>query len=414
MGLRPGRGGLHQRGSGPLAALRLVHHQAGDLGARRRLDPVGAADVNPADHPARALLFGHQDGVVAAPGESAQMGESFLGMGGIAELGREIGDHGGVVIMGGAQGHEDTIPDMAAKKRTLELESEIARLYALPLAEFTPERNTLATRLRKEGDREASERVKALAKPSASAWAVNVLFLDQKKKMDALLAAGERARGALQKALSHGSADALRDALQAERELRDDLRRQAVALLTEDGREPGKAIVDRITVNLEALALSPAAAGEAERGWLDRDLDPPGFEVLAGLQLAARPERHGLRLVPAEPPTLDAKRRQREGAAQEREKEEKAERERRDREDAKRQERIGHAEEKVARAAEEAKSLSGEAERLERAAAAAERAAEEARRRAEADREAAGRANTRAERAAEQLARAEAELAALR
>jgi hypothetical protein len=375
--------------------------------------------VNPADHPARALLFGHQDGVLAPPGEIAQTGESFLGIHGIAELGGESGDRGGVVFTGGTQGHEDTIPDMAAKKRTLELESEITRLYALPLAEFTPERNALATRLRKEGDREASERVKALAKPPASAWAVNVLFRDQKKKMDALLAAGQRARGALQKALTHGTADALRDALQTERELRDDLRRQAVALLTEDGREPGKAIVDRITVDLEALALSPAAAEEAERGWLDRDLDPPGFEVLAGLQLAARPERHGhLRLVPAPPPTLDAKRRQRDEAAQEKDKEkdkeEKAESERREHEEARRKERIGRAEEKLAHATEEADSLRDEADRLENAAVKAERAAEEARRRAEADREAADRAIARAVRAVEQLVRAEAELAALR
>jgi hypothetical protein len=303
---------------------------------------------------------------------------------------------------------------MAAKKSTPDLESEIARLYALPLAEFTPERNALATRLRKDGDREASERVKTLAKPPASAWAVNVLFRDQKKKMDALLTAGERARGALQKALTHGSADTLRDALHEERELRDDLRRQAIALLTEDGREPGRPIVDRLTVDLEALALSPAAAEAAERGWLDRDLDPPGFEVLAGLQLAARPERHGLRLVPTpeKAPAREKEEREEEKKGG-KDREEKAERERREREEAKRQERIGRAEEKVARAAEEAEAFSSEAERAERAAAAAERAAEEAHRRAAADREAAARARARADRAAEQLARAEAELAAL-
>lgn len=392
--------------------------------------------MNPADDGACAVLFRHEDSVFAPPGEVAQARGGLLGTGGIAELGGEVGDGGGVFFAGRTQGHSGTISDMAAKKRTPELESEIGRLYALPLAEFTPERNALAVRLRKEGDREASERVKGLAKPSASAWAVNVLFRDEKERMDALLAAGRRARGALQKALTHGSADALRDTLHEERELRDDLRRRAVALLSEGGREPGRAVIDRITIDLESLALSPAAAEAAERGWLDRDLDPPGFEVLAGLQLAARPERHGMRLVPSpqkereeekkpetkKPETkpsapaalesaVDAKRRQREEAA--REKEEKAESERREREEAKRKERIGRAEEKVARAAEEAESFRNEAERAERAAAAAERTAEEARRRAEADRESADRAKARAERAAEQLARAEAELAAL-
>jgi hypothetical protein len=310
---------------------------------------------------------------------------------------------------------------MAKKKGASKLDAEIGGLYALPLGEFTPARNALAARLKKEGDKEAAERVKGLAKPSVSAWAVNVLFRDERERMDALLAAGERARHALGEALTHGAAETLRGALHDERELRDELRRRAVDLLTEDGHAPGRAIVDRLTVNLESLALSPAAAEAAARGWLDADLDPPGFEILAGLQLgAARRDRRGLRLVPQasarekkeekkEPPApredaVEVKRRQRE----------EAERERQEREEAKTRERLGRAEEKVARAAEEAGSLRAEAERVERAAIEAERAAEEARRRAEAARETAGRAHTRAERAAQQLARAEADLEGLR
>jgi hypothetical protein len=295
---------------------------------------------------------------------------------------------------------------MAAKKRTSDLDAQIGRLYALPLAEFTAERNALATRLKKEGDRDAAERVKGLAKPSASAWAVNVLFRDEKERMDALLAAGERARNALQKALTHGSAETLRDALQEERKLRDDLRRRAIALLAKEGSPPGRAIVDRLTVNLESLALSPAAAEAAERGWLDQDLDPPGFEVLAGLQLAARPERRGLRLVPQ--PEKEKK------PEPSKPQPKNEERERREREEAKKREKIERAEEKVAKAAEEAETLGAEAERAEKAATESERAAEEARRRAEAARESAERARTRADRAAEVLARAEADLEALR
>jgi hypothetical protein len=306
---------------------------------------------------------------------------------------------------------------MAAKKSTPELETEIARLYSLPLAEFTAERNALAARLRKEGDRDASERVKGLAKPSVSAWAVNVLFRDQKETMDAFLAAGRRARGILQEALSKGTgAESLPDAMQDERDLRDDLRRRAVALLSPDGKEPGRDIVDRITNDLEALALSPAAEAAAERGWLDRDLDPPGFEIFAGLPLAPRRERHGMHIVPSPPaPAREKEKEERKGKEEEREdREEKAERERREKETAKARERIARAEEKVARAAEEEATLRSEAERAEKAAVKAEAAAAEARRRAEADREAADRAKARADRAAEALARAEADLAALR
>jgi hypothetical protein len=304
---------------------------------------------------------------------------------------------------------------MAAKKSTPELETEIARLYSLPLAEFTAERNALAARLRKEGDRDASERVKGLAKPSVSAWAVNVLFRDQKETMDAFLAAGRRARGILQEALSKGTgAESLPDAMQDERDLRDDLRRRAVALLSPDGKEPGRDIVDRITNDLEALALSPAAEAAAERGWLDRDLDPPGFEIFAGLPLAPRRERHGMHIVPS-PPAPAREKEEKKGKEEEKreDREEKAERERREKETAKARERIARAEEKVARAAEEEATLRSEAERAEKAAVKAEAAAAEARRRAEADREAADRAKARADRAAEALARAEADLAGL-
>jgi hypothetical protein len=301
---------------------------------------------------------------------------------------------------------------MAAKKRPSELDAEIGSLYALPLAEFTPARNALAKRLRQEKDKEAAERVQGLAKPSLSAWAVNVLFRDEKEKMDALLAAGARARHALGEALTHGAAESLRGALHDERELRDALRRRAVALLTKEGSAPGRDIVDRITVNLEALALSPAAAEAAGRGWLDRDLDPPGFEILAGLQLGARParpEHRGLRLVPKKAP----EEKKPAPAPRESSREAAAEAQRREREEAKAKERLARAEEKVAKAAAEAESLGSEAGRAEKKAADADRAAEEARRRAAADREAAERARARADRAAEQLARAEAELAAL-
>jgi len=291
-----------------------------------------------------------------------------------------------------------------AAQRAPELDAEIASLYSLPLAEFTPARNALSARLRREGDREAAERVKGLAKPTASAWAVNVLFRDETEKMDALLAAGAAARRALGESLQQGAAESLRQAIQDERKHRDALRRRAEAVLTKAGGAPGRAsrpIVDRVGVNLEALALNPEAAEAAERRWLDRDLDPPGFEVMAGLQLGARPERRGLHLVPS--PT-EKEETAKQPHAEDRE--QRAERERREREQAKLRERIARAEEKVAHLASEVDSLSKEAGRAEKSAAEAERAAGEARRRAETARQA-------ADRAAERLQRAEADLEAM-
>jgi hypothetical protein len=65
--------------------------------------------------------------------------------------------------------------------------AEIERLYALPLDEFTRERDELAKRLRADGDRDAAAAVKALKKPSVAAWAVNQVRRDRPEDMRRLL-----------------------------------------------------------------------------------------------------------------------------------------------------------------------------------------------------------------------------------
>ena len=49
---------------------------------------------------------------------------------------------------------------------------EIADLYGLLLAEFTPGRNALAARLSRSGQQEAAEVVKALKKSTPPVWAI--------------------------------------------------------------------------------------------------------------------------------------------------------------------------------------------------------------------------------------------------
>ncbi len=335
---------------------------------------------------------------------------------------------------------------MARKHSGSPTDDELRRLYTLPLGEFTAERNVLAKRLQKSGDKDAADEVKSLAKPSVSAWVVNQLFAREEERMRGLLTAGEHARSALQHTLTVGDAEALREALHDQRELRDELRQRAAEILEQDVRAASQTILDRVTVNLDALALSPAAAEEATRGWLDADLEPPGFEVLAGLQLAARrPDRRGLRLVPepektpavekAPPPpekkpaekatekpgpapkrdpkadkaaAEEARRRKAEEDARTRE--ERAEQARRAREETRLRERMERAQEKVDHLAAEADTLRRDAERSAREANEAERAAQEATRRAELAREDADRVRRRADRAATDLARAEKDL----
>ncbi len=306
------------------------------------------------------------------------------------------------------------MPAMAKKD---DLDADLERLYRGPLASFIAARNDLAKELRKSKKGEEAERVKALAKPTPSAWAVNVLFDRDAAKMEDLLDAGEKARAGQQKAVSGKGVEALRESLSAVRRLVDELRRLGIGILAEAGSAVSRPMIERIGTNLQALALSPAAAGEASRRWLDRDLDPPGFEVLAGLQLAGAPvvdlaarraereeKRAPAKKTPepkvAHPPKPKG---ETERETKERERREATERARREAEAERTRRRVEVAEEKLERARNEADSLNEEAEQ-------AEKAASEARRRAEAAETAAGRTREKADRAAERLARAEAEV----
>ena len=169
--------------------------------------------------------------------------------------------------------------------RARELEQRIDELYALPLSEFTPQRNALAAELKKAGDREDAEAVRALAKPVLTAWVVNRLYRDERKMLDRLLDAGAELR-----TLQHqgaGDAEALRDAVAARRRAMAPLAERAEALVTEAGGSPTRATLRRIENNLEAIAGYGEAGPDQSLGRMSADLDPPGFEALLALAAAA-------------------------------------------------------------------------------------------------------------------------------
>src|SRR4051795_5167544 len=73
-----------------------------------------------------------------------------------------------------------------------ELETELDRLYELPLDEFTPPRNELAARLKKAGQGDAAARVKELKKPTVAVWTANQLARREQDEVARLVEAGGR------------------------------------------------------------------------------------------------------------------------------------------------------------------------------------------------------------------------------
>jgi hypothetical protein len=138
---------------------------------------------------------------------------------------------------------------------------EIAdRLYALPLAEFTQARDQAARELRKAGEREAADRVKALRKPTAAAAAVNRLVREHRDDVERFLGAA----AALRDAQFSGTGD-LAAARKAERE--------ALGQLTRTGGEA-------VRQSLLAAAVDDDAARELLEARLVRELEPRGFGTL--------------------------------------------------------------------------------------------------------------------------------------
>ncbi len=136
----------------------------------------------------------------------------------------------------------------------------IDHLYGLPLAEFTQARNAAASELRKDGQREAADQVKALRKPTAAAGAVNRLVREHRGEVEQFL----QAAAALRDAQFSGKGD-LAAASRRERE--------ALKRLTGLGGEA-------VRQTLLAAAVDDEAAQQVLEARLERELEPRGFGTL--------------------------------------------------------------------------------------------------------------------------------------
>ena len=155
-----------------------------------------------------------------------------------------------------------------------DLQDDLDALFKLPLAEFTGARNALAAQLKKSGRGDEAAHVKALAKPSISAWAVNQLFWHHRKAFDQLIALGER----FHRAQSSGKIADMRASLDARREVLSQLTDIAASVLRDAGHNPSPDTLHRITTTLEGMSVYASRADGPPPGRLTHDVDPPGFE----------------------------------------------------------------------------------------------------------------------------------------
>jgi len=154
------------------------------------------------------------------------------------------------------------------------LETEIDRLYQLPLDEFTSARNILA----RTAGADAAE-VRKLTKPPIAAWAVNQLYWKRRDAYDALVEAAMAVRKTHQAILGGRRAD-LREPQREHEDALDSALKATLAILQDAGHPATDATRQAVVTTLRALPSSEPP------GRLTGTLQPGGFEMLQGLSIA--------------------------------------------------------------------------------------------------------------------------------
>jgi hypothetical protein len=133
--------------------------------------------------------------------------------------------------------------------------------------------------------------VKKLAKPSIPVWTANQLARREPGELRALLRSAEELRDAQQQALAGKGGEDLRERLAEQRKAVRALARLGRDILADEGRSVSDAIVERIAKTLDAAALDEASRFLLRAGRLTEELEPPGFDLLAGMAPAGRATR---------------------------------------------------------------------------------------------------------------------------
>jgi len=174
------------------------------------------------------------------------------------------------------------------------IDDELDELYRVTLEQFVARRKALATRLKKAGQKSEAERVVALPKPSASAWAVNQLHWLVRGELEALFQTGRELREVTERTLAQSPDPSA--IVRAQREQRahvEALALRAGRALEDQGLGASDAVLARVRTTLTTLSTR-GDWGESAPGRLAKDLDPLDVASLAGLlNVAPSPDVRG-------------------------------------------------------------------------------------------------------------------------
>ena len=170
-------------------------------------------------------------------------------------------------------------------------------LYALPLGEFTASRDARARELK---GTPLAGAVKALRKPTAAAWVVDLLVRRESDQVTQMIAVGE----ALRQAQEGMDAGALRALTKQRRQLTGALTARARALSGAAGLTVTTAVADQVEETLTAAMLDPDAARAVASGLLVAPLHATGVGPVDAGAAVAVPAALGFTVTPVEAPPV--------------------------------------------------------------------------------------------------------------
>lgn len=155
----------------------------------------------------------------------------------------------------------------------MDLNAAIEELYRVPPSEFVQTRRRLAEAAQAEGDEPAAKRIRALRRPTVSAWAVNLLVREQDDLVRELLELGEEIRRGWAEGEDPTRFDRVRDLAVAEAV------RVAGSLVEATGRPLGEQAAREVEETLQAAIADPEAAEEVRSGRLTHPRSHAGFAL---------------------------------------------------------------------------------------------------------------------------------------
>lgn len=177
----------------------------------------------------------------------------------------------------------------------------VDELYAVALADFTPERDRRAKEL-KGADAALAARVKALRKPSTAAWVVNLLVRREAEQVDQVLELGASLRAAAEEL----DGEQLRALTKQRRQLTAAVTTRARGLARAEGVKVSATVADQVEGTLHAAMLSAQASDAVRTGALVRAIEPSEVGGLGeGTDLAdavAHADLLGTRATPTQAP----------------------------------------------------------------------------------------------------------------